>query len=211
MKKILLGSLFVWVLMGCTMPSSLEDSSSASVSSLESSTSTASSSTSGSSSSSSTNAGTTVESKWLTSLGVQANAYNQAKPLIPTSLSSKGVLDMIHVLTKVDAELVGVSFESRVRGNSGNFTFRIGILNGKFGGFQTVNESEHGAFGDKVFNALRRGLAGKDATYQNVLQTYVDDGLNISTAEVTETLEEMMPSIAAMIDYYDETIAVLSN
>jgi hypothetical protein len=211
MKKILLGSLFVWVLMGCTMPSSLEDSSSASVSSLESSTSTASSSTSGSSSSSSTNAGTTVEDKWLTSLGVQANTYNQAKPLIPTSLSSKGVLDMIHVLTKVDAELVGVSFESRVRGNSGNFTFRIGILNGKFGGFETVNESEHAAFGDKVFNALRRGLAGKDATYQNVLQTYVDDGLNTSTADVTETLEEMMPSIAAMIDYYDETIAVLSN
>jgi hypothetical protein len=211
MKKILLSSLFVWVLLGCTMPSSLEDSSSASVSSLESSTSTASSSTSGSSSSSSTNAGTTVESKWLTSLGVQANAYNQAKPLIPASLSSKGVLDMIHVLTKVDAELVGVSFESRVRGNSGNFTFRIGILNGKFGGFQTVNESEHGAFGDKVFNALRRGLAGKQATYENVLQTYVDDGLNTSTADVTETLEEMMPSIAAMIDYYDETIAVLSN
>jgi hypothetical protein len=211
MKKILLGSLFVWVLLGCTMTSSLEDSSSASVSSLESSTSMASSSTSGSSSSSSTNAGTTVESKWLTSLGVQANAYNQAKPLIPTSLSSKGVLDMIHVLTKVDAELVGVSFESRVRGNSGNFTFRIGILNGKFGGFQTVNESEHAAFGDKVFNALRRGLAGKQATYENVLQTYVDDGLNISTADVTETLEEMMPSIAAMIDYYDETIAVLSN
>jgi hypothetical protein len=211
MKKILLGSLFVWVLLGCTMPSSLEDSSSASVSSLESSTSTASSSTSGSSSSSSTNAGTTVEDKWLTSLGVQANTYNQAKPLIPTSLSSKGVLDMIHVLTKVDAELVGVSFESRVRGNSGNFTFRIGILNGKFGGFETVNESEHAAFGDKVFNALRRGLAGKDATYQNVLQTYVDDGLNTSTADVTETLEEMMPSIAAMIDYYDETIAVLSN
>jgi hypothetical protein len=118
---------------------------------------------------------------------------------------------MIHVLTKVDAELVGVSFESRVRGNSGNFTFRIGILNGKFGGFQTVNESEHAAFGDKVFSALRRGLAGKDATYQNVLQTYVDDGLNTSTAEVTETLEEMMPSIAAMIDYYDETIPVLSN
>ena len=58
---------------------------------------------------------------------------------------------------------------------------------------------------------MRRGLAGKQATYENVLQTYVDDGLNISTADVTETLEEMMPSIAAMIDYYDETIAVLSN
>jgi len=195
--------------MGCTMPSSLEDSSSASVSSLESSTSTASSSTSGSSSSSSTNAGTTVESKWLTSLGVQANAYNQAKPLIPTSLSSKGVLDMIHVLTKVDAELVGVSFESRVQGSGGNFTFRLGILNGKFGGFQTVNESEHPTFGDLVFSALRKGLAGKDATYSNLLLTYVED--NLDTSRVSETLQFMEPSIAAMIDYYDETIAVLSN
>jgi hypothetical protein len=113
---------------------------------------------------------------------------------------------MIHVQSQVDDELVGFAFEARVRGINGNFTFRLGILNGNFGGFQIVSHSEHTTFGARVFNALRNGLAGKQATYENVLLTYVQQGLNIQTADVTRTLQEMMPSIAAMIDYFDATI-----
>lgn len=115
---------------------------------------------------------------------------------------------MIHVQTYGLGETVGVAFEARVRGNGGNFTFRLGILNAKFGAFQTVSESEHPTFGDRVFNALRNGLSGKDATYESIVQTYVEQGLNTQTADVTETLEEMMPSFNAMLNYFDTTINV---
>jgi hypothetical protein len=188
MKKHYLFSIFVFILMGCTLPSSTEGSSSLT------------------SSSSSASAIIPVETKWLTPLGIQANTYNQTKPTIPTSLSSRGVIDMIHVQSQVDDELVGLAFEARVRGINGNFTFRLGILNGNFGGFQIVSHSEHGTFGERVFNALRDGLAGKTVTYENILLTYVEQQLNTQTARVTETLNEMMPSIAAMIDYFDATI-----
>lgn len=212
MKKHYLFSIFVFILMGCTLPSSVDESSapfSSETSSMTTSQET-SSSTEGSSSltssSSSASAIIPVETKWLTPLGIQANTYNQTKPTIPTSLSSRGVIDMIHVQSQVDDELVGLAFEARVRGNGGNFTFRLGILNGKFGGFQTVSHAEHTTFGVKVFNALRNGLAGKTVTYENILLTYVEQQLNTQTARVTETLNEMMPSIAAMIDYFDATI-----
>lgn len=212
MKKHYLFSIFVFILMGCTLPSSVDESSapfSSETSSMTTSQET-SSSTEGSSSltssSSSASAIIPVETKWLTPLDIQANTYNQTKPTIPTSLSSRGVIDMIHVQSQVDDELVGFAFEARVRGINGNFTFRLGILNGNFGGFQIVSHSEHTTFGARVFNALRNGLAGKQATYENVLLTYVQQGLNIQTADVTRTLQEMMPSIAAMIDYFDATI-----
>lgn len=198
MKKWILYSFLVLLLLGCESGSSLSSPAFSSNSEFsETNTSTISSSSSVASVTGN------LENKWFISLGLTRSSYNQIKPTIPTSLSSRGVIDMVHIQTIEDNSLVGFSFESRVRGSGGNFTFRIGILNQKFGGFQTVSESEHGPFGDRVFSALRAGLAGKDATYENVLLTYVQQSLNINTAEVTETLENMMPSIAAMLDYYD--------
>ncbi len=213
MKNYFIVVALGFTLLACATPSSsLSLNSSSQESSTNSSNSLSSESTSNASStvdasSSSVATETTVESKWLISLGIQANTYAQTKPTIPSTLSTKGITDMIHVQTLGTGTTVGVAFEARVRGNGGNFTFRLGILSGKFGAFQTVSESEHPTFGDRVFTALRNGLAGKDATYANIIQTYVEQGLNTQTADVTETLEEMMPSMNAMLDYYEANIS----
>jgi len=219
MKKYLIVAALSLTLLSCTVTSlslssdSQESSTSSATTSTSSSTADESSSSvssetsSESSTSSSVAPETTVENKWLISLGILANTYAQTKPTIPSTLSTKGIIDMIHVQTLGTGNTVGVAFESRVRGNGGNFTFRLGILSGKFGAFQTVSESEHPTFGDRVFTALRNGLAGKDATYANIIQTYVEQGLNTQTADVTETLEEMMPSMNAMLDYYEANIS----
>ncbi len=217
MKKYLIVAALSLTLLSCTVTSlslssdSQESSTSSATTSSstvdESSSSVSSEASSESSTSSSVAPETTVESKWLVSLGILANTYAQTKPTIPSTLSTNGIIDMIHVQTLGTGNTVGVAFESRVRGNGGNFTFRLGILSGKFGAFQTVSESEHPTFGDRVFTALRNGLAGKDATYANIIQTYVEQGLNTQTADVTETLEEMMPSMNAMLDYYEANIS----
>ena len=217
MKKYLIVAALSLTLISCTVTSlslssdSQESSTSSATTSssmVDESSSSVSSETSGQSSTSSSVAPeTTVENKWLVSLGILANTYAQTKPTIPSTLSTRGIIDMIHVQTLGTGNTVGVAFESRVRGNGGNFTFRLGILSGKFGAFQTVSESEHPSFGDRVFTALRNGLAGKDATYANIIQTYVEQGLNTQTADVTETLEEMMPSMNAMLDYYEANIS----
>jgi hypothetical protein len=217
MKKYLIVAALSITLISCTVTSlslssdsqeSSTSSATTSSSTVDESSSSVSSETSGQSSTSSSVAPeTTVENKWLVSLGILANTYAQTKPTIPSTLSTRGIIDMIHVQTLGTGNTVGVAFESRVRGNGGNFTFRLGILSGKFGAFQTVSESEHPTFGDRVFTALRNGLAGKDATYANIIQTYVEQGLNTQTADVTETLEEMMPSMNAMLDYYEANIS----
>ena len=217
MKKYLIVAALSLTLISCTVTSlslssdsqeSSTSSATTSSSTVDESSSSVSSETSGQSSTSSSVAPeTTVENKWLVSLGILANTYAQTKPTIPSTLSTRGIIDMIHVQTLGTGNTVGVAFESRVRGNGGNFTFRLGILSGKFGAFQTVSESEHPTFGDRVFTALRNGLAGKDATYANIIQTYVEQGLNTQTADVTETLEEMMPSMNAMLDYYEANIS----
>jgi hypothetical protein len=213
MKKYLIVAALSLTLISCTVTSlSLSsDSQESSTSSATTSSSTADESSSSVSSESSASSSvapeTTVENKWLISLGILANTYAQTKPTIPSTLSTRGIIDIIHVQTLGTGTTVGVAFESRVRGNGGNFTFRLGILSGKFGAFQTVSESEHPTFGDRVFTALKNGLAGKDATYANIIQTYVEQGLNTQTADVTETLEEMMPSMNAMLDYYEANIS----
>lgn len=146
-----------------------------------------------------------IEEKWLACLGNPSSSdYSGVTTIVPNDLILNGVDEVLEVYSNVTDVLVGVAFEATVEGNGGDFTFRLGILNDLFGAFVTVSESEHPNFGDRVFNALRNGLSGMIATYDNVLEVYVEQGLNTNTAGVTETLQQLMPAIEAMIVHYDQ-------
>jgi hypothetical protein len=187
--------------------STLITSSSASTSTTTSSVVTSSSAVVSSSTSSATpssSPSTPLANIWLAAMGnINANEFYGVTETLPNTLSSADVVT-VHAVYRNNGTLYGYAYEALVDGDGGNKSnrFRLGLVNNKFTGFQSVDHDEHTTFGRVIIQALVNQLAGKDATYDAALQIMVTANATLVGKTSQVTIDGIGPALQAIVTHY---------
>jgi hypothetical protein len=134
---------------------------------------------------------------------INANEFYGVTETLPNTLSSADVVT-VHAVYRNNGTLYGYAYEALVDGDGGNKSnrFRLGLVNNKFTGFQSVDHDEHTTFGRVIIQALVNQLAGKDATYDAALQIMVTANATLVGKTSQVTIDGIGPALQAIVTHY---------
>jgi hypothetical protein len=112
-------------------------------------------------------------------------------------------IDVVYELKQLN-ESKGFLFQATVDGRGGkrSNTFRLGLVNNEFTGYQSVTHKEHSGIGTVIIQALVVRLAGTTATYDAALQIMISANATLTSITSQETIDGIRPAIEAMVDRY---------
>jgi hypothetical protein len=134
---------------------------------------------------------------------INANDFYGVTETLPNTLSSADVVT-VHAVYQNNGTLYGYAYEALVDGRGGNKSnrFRLGLVDNKFTGFQSVSHLEHNGIGTIIIQALVNQLAGKDATYETALEIMVSANNAITGITAQVTLDGIRPALQAIVTHY---------
>lgn len=210
-KKIYLVALSL-IVAGCATASSSDFS--APQSSLISSNTSIASPSSGLSltSTQTSSAIVTLNTKWSIAMGgntVNLTQFYSTTETLTSNLTATKVIDVQKVFN-LDGSFYGFLYEALVDGNGGRNSnrFRVGLANATYIGFQSVEDREHGNFGDIIINALKNSLKGKAAVYSNAWEIMISANETVTAGTASETINPIADALEAITTHYLSQINV---
>jgi hypothetical protein len=128
---------------------------------------------------------------------------------LTSDLTSTKVIEVQKVFN-LDGSFYGFVYEALVDGNGGwnSNRFRVGLANSTYLGFQSVEDREHGNFGDIIINALKNSLKGKAAVYSNAWEIMISANETVAAGTASETINPIADALEAITTHYLSQINV---
>jgi hypothetical protein len=128
---------------------------------------------------------------------------------LTSDLTSTKVIEVQKVFN-LDGSFYGFVYEALVDGNGGwnSNRFRVGLANSTYLGFQSVEDREHGNFGDIIINALKNSLKGKAAVYSNAWEIMISANETVAAGTASETINPIADALESITTHYLSQINV---
>ena len=152
----------------------------------------------------------TLNSKWSIAMGnANVTQFYSISENLTSDLTSTKVIEVQKVFN-LDGSFYGFVYEALVDGNGGwnSNRFRVGLANSTYLGFQSVEDREHGNFGDIIINALKNSLKGKAAVYSNAWEIMISANETVAAGTASETINPIADALEAITTHYLSQINV---
>ncbi len=154
----------------------------------------------------------TLNTKWSIAMGgntVNLTQFYSTTETLTSNLTATKVIDVQKVFN-LDGSFYGFLYEALVDGNGGRNSnrFRVGLANATYIGFQSVEDREHGNFGDIIINALKNSLKGKAAVYSNAWEIMISANETVTAGTASETINPIADALEAITTHYLSQINV---
>ena len=152
----------------------------------------------------------TLNSKWSIAMGnANVTQFYTISENLTSDLTSTKVIEVQKVFN-LDGSFYGFVYEALVDGNGGwnSNRFRVGLANSTYLGFQSVEDREHGNFGDIIINALKNSLKGKAAVYSNAWEIMISANETVAAGTASETINPIADALEAITTHYLSQINV---
>ncbi len=209
-KKFYLVALSL-IVAGCATTSSTDSTPQSSLTSSNTSISDSSNDSSLTSTQTS-NAIVTLNTKWSIAMGgntVNLTQFYSTTETLTSNLTATKVIDVQKVFN-LDGSFYGFLYEALVDGNGGRNSnrFRVGLANSTYIGFHSVEDREHGNFGDIIINALKNSLKGKAAVYSNAWEIMILANDTVAAGTASETINPIADALESITAHYLSQINV---
>lgn len=154
----------------------------------------------------------TLNTKWSIAMGgntVNLTQFYSLTETLTSNLTATKVIDVQKVFN-LDGSFYGFLYEALVDGNGGRNSnrFRVGLANSTYIGFQSVEDREHGNFGDIIINALKNSLKGKAAVYSNAWEIMISANDTVTAGTASETINPIADALESITTHYLSQINV---
>ncbi len=152
----------------------------------------------------------TLNSKWSIAMGnANVTQFYSISENLTSDLTSTKVIEVQKVFN-LDGSFYGFVYEALVDGNGGwnSNRFRVGLANSTYLGFQSVEDREHGNFGDIIINALKNSLKGKAAVYSNAWEIMISANETVAAGTASETINPIADALESITTHYLSQINV---
>lgn len=154
----------------------------------------------------------TLNTKWSIAMGgntVNLTQFYSTTETLTSNLTATKVIDVQKVFN-LDGSFYGFLYEALVDGNGGRNSnrFRVGLANSTYIGFQSVEDREHGNFGDIIINALKNSLKGKAAVYSNAWEIMISANDTVTAGTASETINPIADALESITTHYLSQINV---
>jgi len=154
----------------------------------------------------------TLNTKWSIAMGgntVDLTQFYSTTETLTSNLTATKVIDVQKVFN-LDGSFYGFLYEALVDGNGGRNSnrFRVGLANSTYIGFQSVEDREHGNFGDIIINALKNSLKGKAAVYSNAWEIMISANDTVTAGTASETINPIADALESITAHYLSQINV---
>lgn len=154
----------------------------------------------------------TLNTKWSIAMGgntVNLTQFYSTTETLTSNLTATKVIDVQKVFN-LDGSFYGFLYEALVDGNGGRNSnrFRVGLANSTYIGFQSVEDREHGNFGDIIINALKNSLKGKAAVYSNAWEIMISANDTVTAGTASETINPIADALESITAHYLSQINV---
>lgn len=154
----------------------------------------------------------TLNTKWSIAMGgntVNLTQFYSTTETLTSNLTATKVIDVQKVFN-LDGSFYGFLYEALVDGNGGRNSnrFRVGLANSTYIGFQSVEDREHGNFGDIIINALKNSLKGKAAVYSNAWEIMISANDTVTAGTASETINPLADALESITAHYLSQINV---
>ena len=154
----------------------------------------------------------TLNTKWSIAMGgntVNLTQFYSTTETLTSNLTATKVIDVQKVFN-LDGSFYGFLYEALVDGNGGRNSnrFRVGLANSTYIGFQSVEDREHGNFGDIIINALKNSLKGKAAVYSNAWEIMILANDTVAAGTASETINPIADALESITAHYLSQINV---
>jgi hypothetical protein len=140
---------------------------------------------------------------------VNLTQFYSTTETLTSNLTATKVIDVQKVFN-LDGSFYGFLYEALVDGNGGRNSnrFRVGLANSTYIGFQSVEDREHGNFGDIIINALKNSLKGKAAVYSNAWEIMISANDTVTAGTASETINPIADALESITAHYLSQINV---
>lgn len=154
----------------------------------------------------------TLNTKWSIAMGgntVNLTQFYSTTETLTSNLTATKVIDVQKVFN-LDGSFYGFLYEALVDGNGGRNSnrFRVGLADSTYIGFQSVEDREHGNFGDIIINALKNSLKGKAAVYSNAWEIMISANDTVAAGTASETINPIADALESITAHYLSQINV---